>query len=158
MEKKLSIIALMPFLLFWHWFEPVAKKNDRGIKAYEKKEFNKALDYFLSAKGINPGSDSLKNNTALALYNLKKYEQALKEFSKINVKKSGLNSAGTYYNLGNSFFRMNKLKKALESYKKSLLLNPNDLNAKKNYELTKKKLKERKNKNSGKNKCLMELT
>ena len=147
MEKRLIILILAPLLLNWHWFEPVSKKNNEGIKAYEEKLYNEALEKFLSAKGIKPGSPEIMNNTASALYNLKKYQESLEEFSKIDIKKSGMNGSGFYYNTGNAFFRLNKFSEALKNYKKSLLLDPEDINAKKNFELTLKKIEDQKKKN-----------
>lgn len=152
MEKKILILLLVPLFLFWHWFEPVSKKNLEGIRAYDQKKYSEALEKFLSAKGIKPDSVELKNNTASALYNLKKYDLALKEFSTIDPKKAGIRTDGFFYNLGNSFFRLNKYKEALENYKKSLLLNPDDISTKKNFEITLKKIKEQKKKNKNQDK------
>lgn len=152
MEKKVILLLLVPFFIFWHWFEPAAKKNQNGIKAYEQKKYEDALQDFLSAKGIKPDLDELKNNTASALYQLKKYKEALEEFSKINPEKANLSKADFLYNLGNSFFRLNQYNKALESYKNSLIARPDDLDTKKNYELTLKKIKEQKDKKNQKQK------
>ena len=141
---------LIPFLLFWHWFDPAAKKNQNGIEAYKEKKYEKALQDFLSAKGVNPDLGVLKSNTAATLYQLKKYKQAWEEFSKIDFEKSGISRAHFLYNLGNTYFRLKQYNKALESYKNSLLVNPDDLDAKKNYELTLKKLKDKKEQNKQK--------
>jgi Ca-activated chloride channel family protein len=147
MEKRLIfIILLVPFLVSWHWFEPAAKKNQKGIKAYQAQKYEEALTEFLSAKGIRPDSAKLKSNTASALYQMKKYKEALEEFSKIDPEKITLSKADFYYNLGNSFFRLNQFEKALESYKKSMIVNSEDIDAKKNYELTLKKMQEQKKK------------
>ena len=146
MEKKIILLLVIPFLLFWHWFEPAAKKNQQGMKAYVEKKYEQALQAFLSAKGVKPELGQLKNNTASTLYQLKKYKTALEEFSKINPERSGILKSEFLYNLGNAFFRLNQYEKALESYKNSLILNPDDINAKKNYELALKKLEEQKNK------------
>lgn len=140
------IFLILPFLLGWHWFEPAAKKNRDGIKAYQDGKYDEALNKFLSAKGINPDLAQLKNNTASALYQMKKYKEALEEFSTIDPGKANVPGAEFYYNLGNSFFRLNQFDKALESYKKSLILDPDDMNAKKNFELTLKKIQEQKQK------------
>ena len=88
----------------------------------------------------------LKHNTASALYQLKKYKEALEEFSKIDLKKSGIAESDFFYNLGNTYFRSNQFNEALESYKKSLLADPGDINAKKNFELTLKKIAEKQEK------------
>lgn len=147
MEKKLIIILLVPFVLFWHWFEPAAKKNQAGIKAYQEKKYDEALNKFLSAKGIKPELPELKSNTASSLYQLKKYKEALEEFSKIDPEKAAISKAGLYYNVGNSFFRLNQFDKALAFYKKSLLEDAEDINAKKNFELTLRKIQQQQQKN-----------
>jgi Ca-activated chloride channel family protein len=146
MERKVIIMLMLPFLLFWHWFEPAAKKNHEGMKAYQEGKFDEALKQFLSAKGIKPDLPALKSNTASALYQMKKYKEALEEFSTMDPEKIDIPKAPFYYDLGNSFFRLNQFDKALESYKKSLIANPGDMDAKKNYELTLKKLQEQKKK------------
>ena len=51
MEKRVAVLLVIPFLLFWHWFEPAARKNQQGIEAYDGKKFAEALKIFLSAKG-----------------------------------------------------------------------------------------------------------
>ncbi len=153
MEKKLIVIICSMIFLNWHWFEPVSKKNAEGIKAFKEKEYNKALEKFLSAKGIKPGSSKLKNNTASALYNLKKYQEALKEFSSIDPEKAGFSGSDFYYNTGNTLFRLNKYKEALENYKKSLVIDPDNNDTKKNFEITLRKIKEQdKNKKDQDNK------
>ena len=52
------------------------------------------------------------------------------------------NRAEAYYNLGNAQFIQQKLQDALQSYRRSLVLNPNDMEAKYNYALTKKLLEQ----------------
>ncbi len=136
MAKKTILILLVPLLLGWHWFEPAARKNQQGIRAYDEGKFAEALRDFLSAKGVKPDAPELKNNTAAALYELKKYKEALEEFSRLDPGRLPLGKADFYYNLGNNYFRLGQFPQALENYKKSLLQNPDDIDAKKNYELT----------------------
>ena len=146
MEKKviLIIVCLCPLLLGWHWFEPAARKNLNGIQSYQNKEYETALNEFLSAKGIKPDLPELKNNTASALYQMEKYKEALEEFSGIDPEKAKIPTSQFFYNVGNSFFRMEQYDKALESYKNSLLANPTDMDAKKNFEITLKKIEDQK--------------
>lgn len=143
---------MVPFLLFWHWFEPAAQKNRAGINAYQAQKYDEALNHFLSAKGIKPDMAELKSNTASALYQMKKYKEALEEFSKIDPEKVEIPKADFYYNLGNSFFRVNQFQKALANYKEVLKLRPDDMDAKKNYELTLQKLKNQQDKKKQKQK------
>jgi Ca-activated chloride channel homolog len=146
MAKKTVLIFLVPLLLGWHWFEPAARKNQQGIQAYQDGKFAQALQDFLSAKGIKPDSPELKNNTASALYELKKYKEAVDEFSRLDPGRLRIGKADFYYNLGNSYYRLGQFPQALENYKKSLLQNPDDIDGKKNFELTLKKIQEQKQK------------
>ena len=146
MANKAILILLVPLLLGWHWFEPAARKNQKGIQAYQEGKFADALQDFLSAKGVKPDSPELKNNTASALYELKKYKEALDEFSRLDPKRLKLAKSDFFYNLGNSYYRLGQFPQALENYKKSLLQNPEDNDCKKNFELTLKKIDEQKQK------------
>ncbi|MCX6558424.1 MAG: tetratricopeptide repeat protein [Candidatus Aminicenantes bacterium] len=164
MAKKAFLILLVPALIFlssgtlwgwadttvhwwdWHWFEPAARKNQKGIQAYEQGRYSEALQDFLSAKGVKPDSPELKNNTASALYELKKYKEAVDEFSRLDPGRLRLGKADFYYNLGNSYYRLGQFPQALENYKRSLRQNPDDVDCKKNFELTLKKIEEQKQK------------
>jgi Ca-activated chloride channel family protein len=146
MAKKALLILLLPALLGWHWFEPAARKNQKGIKAYQEGKYAEALEDFLSAKGVKPDSPELKNNTASALYELKKYKEAVDEFSRLDPGRLRLGKADFYYNLGNSYYRLGQFPQALDNYKKSLRQNPDDVDCKKNFELTLKKIEEQKQK------------
>ena len=150
MAKRL-IPMLLGFLLAaawpadlwgWHWFEPAARRNQKGIEAYRKGDFAAALEQFLSAKGLKDGSPQLKNNTAAALYELKKFREALDELSGIDAARLGPARATLHYNQGNSHYRLEQYPQALESYKQSLKIDPDDVQAKKNLELTLKKIRE----------------
>ena len=150
MAKRLIPLLLILLLLAplsgtlwgWHWFEPAARKNQKGIEAYRQGKFAAALEQFLSAKGLKAEAPQLKNNTAATLYQLKKYQEAVDEFSRIDPAKLGADRADFHYDLGNAYYRLEQFPKALESYKRCLLLHPDDLDAKKNFELTLKKIQE----------------
>lgn len=55
--------------------------------------------------------------------------------------------ADAFYNLGNTQFVQQKLQDALKSYRQSLVLRPDDMEAKYNYALTKKLLEQQQNQN-----------
>jgi len=143
MAKRLIPLLLACGLLTgWHWFEPAARRNQKGIEAYRQGKYAAALEQFLSAKGLKAAAPQLKNNTAAALYELKKYQEALDEFSSIDPAKLGGTASAWHYNLGNAYYRLEQYPQALESYKRGLRLDPDDVQAKKNYELTLKKIRE----------------
>ena len=138
----LLLAALARPLGAWHWFEPAARRNQKGIEAFRRGDFAAALEQFLSAKGLKPEEPRLKNNTAEALYQLKKYKEALDELSSVDAARLGQARAAFHYNLGNVHYRLGQYPQALESYKSCLKLTPDDVAAKKNYELTLKKIRE----------------
>lgn len=59
--------------------------------------------------------------------------------------------ADAYYNLGNAQFAQQKLQDALKSYRRSLVLRPDDMEAKYNYALTKKLLEQQQNQQNEQN-------
>lgn len=150
MAQKLTLPALLFLLLAvspvalggWHWLEPAARRNQKGIEAFRRGEFAAALEQFLSARGLKGGAEPLKNNTAAALFQLKKYQEAVDEFSRVDPAKLGARQADFHYNLGNARFRLEQYPQALESYKRCLQLDPGDVQAKKNFELTLRKIRE----------------
>ena len=68
--------------------------------------------------------------------------EALLQAAAADSLQTAENRAEAYYNLGNAQFVQQKLQEALLSYRRSLVLNPNDMEAKYNYALTKKLLEQ----------------
>ena len=66
----------------------------------------------------------------------------MQEFGRVIGGKDPALQAGACYNLGNAFFRQQKLQEAVEAYKKSLELKPDDIDAKINLELAQEMLKQ----------------
>lgn len=146
MAKK-SRVALLFSVFFlcgaWHWFEPAARKVASGIVSFEKGRFDEALDAFIAAKGHAPESDLLRFNTAAALLRMNKAKEALEELSQIR-EGVATQEAALHYNKGNAHFMLQNFPEALEEYKQALLSDPHDLQTKRNYELTLKKIQEQK--------------
>ncbi len=70
--------------------------------------------------------DSLYN-TANKLYQEGRFEESIESYE--SLISAGFESSSLYYNLGNAYFRSNKLGKARLFYEKSLKLNPGDEDA-----------------------------
>ena len=85
----------------------------------------------------DPNSSAAKMNSG----NLQQAE-ALLQAAAADSLQTAENRAEAYYNLGNAQFVQQKLQDALQSYRRSLVLNPNDMEAKYNYALTKKLLEQ----------------
>jgi tetratricopeptide (TPR) repeat protein len=66
------------------------------------------------------------------------YLQAIDKYQ--SILSSGTQSSELYYNLGNSYYRLNEIHQAIYNYEKSLKLNPNFTEAYENLELCNLKL------------------
>lgn len=97
------------------------------------------LAFAISANSLTETtfSDGIKN------YQNKNYKLALKDFKKI--ENTGLNDDKIFYNIGNCYFRLGKLGRAIQYYKIALKVNPNNKKARKDleYSLTLTKDKQR---------------
>ena len=119
-----------------------ASLNDAGNKAFEKGNFQEALDLYRQAETERPETPELYYNEANALVETGKYEEAVQKFTKaLNTDDITL-QARAYYNGGNGFFKKEDFRQAIEWYQKSLELNPNDMDAKYNLELARNRLRE----------------
>lgn len=113
-----------------------------GNQAFANQEYQKALEHYRSAETGLPESPELNYNIAGALFKEGKYEEAVELFGE-GMNASDINlEANSHYNLGNTYFRMGDFQNAISSYQKALEINPDDLDAKFNLELARKRLKE----------------
>ena len=83
------------------------------------------------------GNDSLFT-IANQDYANQSYLQAIDKYQ--SILSSGTQSSELYYNLGNSYYRLNEIHQAIYNYEKSLKLNPNFTEAYENLELCNLKL------------------
>lgn len=122
---------------------------EKAEQAYKNKEYSKASQNY---REVNPNSEVFYN-LGNSLYKEKKYEDAIKAYSKVVTENKAL-EAQKLYNIGNSYVKTNKLEKAKEFYEKALKIK-DDKDAKENLELVNKELekqKEQQQKKDNKNK------
>jgi len=133
-----------------------------GMDAYRDGKFEDAYGQFQQTLKSHPESraeDKLQFDSGAAAYKLKDYSRALESFSQaLLTRDTGLQSKG-HYNLGNTLYQRGETEKgddkklsdwtnALDHYEQTLKLDPQDKDAKDNYEYVKKKIEELKNKKS----------
>src|SRR5215472_17344324 len=131
-----------------------------GINAYQQGKFEDAYKEFQDTLKAHPQSraeDELQFDSGTAAYKLKDYNKALESFSQaLLTPDTGLQSKG-HYNLGNTLYQRGEMQKsddkklsdwtnALDHYEQTLKLDPQNKEAKDNYEYVKKKIDELKNK------------
>jgi Ca-activated chloride channel family protein len=131
-----------------------------GINAYQQGKFENAYKEFQETLKSHPQSraeEKLQFDSAAAAYKLKDYNKALESFSQaLLTPDTGLQTKG-HYNLGNTLYQRGEMQKtddkklsdwtnALDHYEQTLKLDPQNKEAKDNYEYVKRKIDELKNK------------
>ena len=108
--------------------------QDKGINYYQNREFEEARNYYESLireRGNNPQAQFGRGSSSFQQGDMetaeKAFEQSLKS-SDLDLRSKAL------YNLGNTFYQNKKTEEALAYYRKALELDPNDTEAKYNYE------------------------
>jgi Ca-activated chloride channel homolog len=131
-----------------------------GVNAYQQGKFEDAYKEFQDTLKSHPQSraeDKLQFDSGTAAYKLKDYNKALESFSQgLLTPDTGLQTKG-HYNLGNTLYQRGETQKnddkklsdwtnALDHYEQTLKLDPQNKEAKDNYEYVKRKIDELKNK------------
>ena len=114
----------------------------KGIKSFEKEQWDESLQHFQDALLDDPEHAVGHYNVGESLYKKKNYEEALKSYEKALSTPEIAMREKIYYNLGNTYYQLNKYQEAIQSYIKALDLDPDDQDAKHNLELVRAKLKE----------------
>ncbi|MDP3980638.1 MAG: tetratricopeptide repeat protein [Chlamydiota bacterium] len=120
----------------------ISKKIREGNESFHKEQYDDALNHYNDAQLEAPALPEIYFNMGDALYQMKKYDEAVDAFNKSIERSDGTIDSAAYYNIGNAQFRQGRLQEALESYKQSLKINPDDADTKYNIEYTEKKIKE----------------
>ena len=121
---------------------PERREVRKGNRLYNKGEYQQSIERYGRALMLDPASFEATYNLGNALSKAEMYDKAeqMQNRAAADTLRSDTERAEAYYNLGNTQFRQKKYQEALESYKRSLLLNPDDREAKYNYAYTKRLL------------------
>lgn len=159
--KKIIIIFFILILVFMYTGEiicyaaEVTKSIKKGNIMYKKGKFDEALKYYNKAKIDAPGSAIVDFNIGAALYKKKEYKKAIDSFTNALSSSDSRIESRINYNIANAKYRIgrknvntnlqeaiNLYRQALDYYKRSIRLNPHDMNAKYNHEFVERELKE----------------
>lgn len=112
-------------------------------KAYQNKDYTKALKHYESAQKIAPEDIDFSDEMAQSAYRARDFERAEKIYQQGSSKKTAKNErADAMHNLGNSQMRQKNYEAAAESYKEALRINPNDEETRYNLSEAVRKIKE----------------
>lgn len=140
--KRLVFAIILSSLCFYGFalefnFKKVYR-NFKGGHDYKSKDYENAQKSFEKNSVDYPKDENLHYNLANSLYKNEKYDEALKEYSIALQNNNTKLEHKIYHNIGNAHFQKEEYKEALEAYKKSLISKPNQVDTRKNYELTKR--------------------
>ena len=164
--RKLIIFILLLVSNYSHSQNKVELLN-KGNERYNLGEFKQAETLYKEAldkdnqyykANLNVGHSLFRQAHILIKQQdslgIKKLEEAEKFYNNsVELAENKNQKAESYYNLGNAQLLSQKLEESIESYKKSLRLNPDNINAKKNLALAQyllKKQEEEQEKNQDK--------
>lgn len=164
--RKLIIFILLLVSNYSHSQNKVELLN-KGNERYNSEEFEQAETLYKEAldkdnqyykANLNVGHSLFRQAHILIKQQdslgIKKLEEAEKFYNNsVELAENKNQKTESYYNLGNAQLLSQKLEESIESYKKSLRLNPDNINAKKNLALAQyllKKQEEEQEKNQDK--------
>ncbi|QPJ65640.1 MAG: tetratricopeptide repeat protein [Candidatus Nitrohelix vancouverensis] len=114
---------------------------------YQQGDYESASQHFETETRENPEDLAIQYNLGNSRYKSGKFDQALESYQQSGVAPENPElQQFAVYNSGNALFKMGKLKEAESAFKKSLELNPKDMDAKFNLEFVRKQLEEQKKK------------
>lgn len=133
-------ILLTVILLFMSAFNDKAREGNR---AYERGDYETAASLYMEAIQQEPENARLYFNLGNALAKMGKAQEAAAAWDQFKeLNESPVEKSKAVYNQGNTAAEQKEWDKALKSYRDALKLNPNDLDAKHNYEMAVKQKQE----------------
>ena len=126
------------------------KEVRAGNRQYKKGNWQNAEIEYRKAQAKDSTSFAAGYNLAGALYREGKFDEAAKTLDRLKeIAPASGRAADYFYNQGNVAVQKKDWKAAVEAYKQSILLNPEDLEAKENYAYAKQMLKDEEQQGGG---------
>ena len=112
--------------------------NDKGMDLFNSGNYKEAAEYYSSILKERSKDSAASFNLGASQYYMEDKVSAFKRFEQALGSKDRMLQSKALYNMARILQDQNELDKSLNLYKKSLELNPNDIDSKINYELLKK--------------------
>lgn len=154
--KARPIVIMFTFsILCIAWINPNADKIKAGNRLYKEGKYDEAMDRYTDVLIELPECPDVHYNVGASAYKKGDYERAMKAYTKsLSTDYSALEEKGQY-SIGNCKYKQGErmesssatgaitlYREALESYRRAIGLNPKNMDAKFNYEVVQRKIKE----------------
>jgi tetratricopeptide (TPR) repeat protein len=116
-------------------FQKNHPKVEDGMQAYEAGRYDDALAAFENARRELPDNAVVEFDRGNALYKLNRLDEAREAYHRVADLDRGDLGSKDYYNLGNALAELDQPKDAIAAYRKALLLDPKDDQARHNLEV-----------------------
>ncbi len=139
LKNTAVLISLgLVFLSQCGFLETSRSLNEKANQDFSQKKYQSAAEKYQKAKVKNPDDPAIRYNLGTALYEGRQYRETQPELKKALETKEPSLKARTYYNLGNTEYRLGNFEGAISAYKEALKLDPADKDAKFNLEFVEK--------------------
>lgn len=152
--RRILRYSLTAFLLALACGVSMAQTDRKEVRAgnrqYKKGNWQNAEIEYRKAQAKDSTSFAAGYNLAGALYREGNFDEAAKTLDRLKeIAPASGRAADYFYNQGNVAVQKKDWKAAVEAYKQSILLNPEDLEAKENYAYAKQMLKDEEQQGGG---------
>ena len=124
------------------FLDPAADGNRQGNRLFHEGRFDEALEYYRKAQVERPDAPELRFNAGDAYFKKNAFKDALQEFGHALKSRDPSLLARRLLQSGHVHVRRQNLQQAVEAYKRSLSITPDDLDAKVNLEWVLEKMRE----------------
>ena len=135
MTKLIETKSIIIFLLF-----STLMGQDKGQKLFDQEKYDEARKYYESILDKRDEDKAALFGVGSSAYYQNDIEGALNSFGNTLDSEDDQLKSKSYYNLARILQDKNELEKSLAFYRKSLELDPSDIDAKVNYELLKRQI------------------
>ena len=142
MRKMIFFLILNILFAISAFAQSGHKQVTEGNKLYAEEKYDEANNKYRDALIDSPESPIINFNIGDVQYKKRNFEEAVKSYEKSTFSDEIKVQSGSYYNIGNTLYKMGKLPESILAYKKALELNPEDEDAKYNLEYVREKLKD----------------
>jgi Ca-activated chloride channel family protein len=146
--RKTIAAALLAMMIVLPAHPAAANDTHKGIDAYNKGHYQKALKHFIDAQLNAPDNPDSLYNVADGYYKTGNFDAAAENYKQVLKTKNKDLKRRALYNLGNTEYRRGNAKEAIKDYQAALAIDPQDRLSKENLEFVKKALKRQQKKQS----------